>query len=181
MYVSIPTGKRDAVRRILEREDTDFVTVTGIIPPGTDVFATGQVAERLTPGVLSLGIAIGAGVAGGLHRSAGVSTVLVGIMIAVALRPPVAAIDVGIAWAVPELALGAGVFVLVNIPSINLAALGVFWLKGFRPEALHDKAGARRATAVRIGALVVGLVVLSLFLDELSRRGPKKRRSRSGS
>lgn len=138
--------------------------ITGIVPPGTDVLAIEQVAERLAPGVLSLVIAVGAGIAGALSLSAGVSTALVGVMIAVALIPPAAAVGIGIAWGVPELALGAGVFVLVNILSINLAALSVLWLKGFRPEAWYEEADAQRATAIRIGALVVGLLFLSTFL-----------------
>ena len=141
-----------------------FANLTGIVPPGTAILEIDQVAERLAPGVLSLVIAIGAGIAGAVSLSAGVSTALVGVMIAVALIPPTAAVGVGIAWGIPELILGAGIFVLVNILSINLAALGVFWLKGFRPEAWYDEAGARRATAVRTGALIVGLLALSLFL-----------------
>lgn len=140
------------------------VNVTGIIPPGTDVLGIEQVNERLAPGVLTLVIAIGAGVAGALSLSAGVSTALVGVMIAVALIPPAAAVGVGIAWGLSELALGAGVFVLVNILSINLSALSVLWLKGFRPETWYDEQGARHAMAVRIGGLVIALLALSMFL-----------------
>ncbi|WP_263654385.1 DUF389 domain-containing protein [Halomicrobium urmianum] len=48
-------------------------------------------------------------------------------MIAVALVPPAATVGIGIAWGNTALAVGSGVSLLVNILSINLAALLVLW------------------------------------------------------
>ncbi len=138
--------------------------VLGLVPPGMDILAVDQINERLAPDLLSLAIAIGAGVAGALSLSAGVSTALVGVMIAVALIPPAAAVGIGIAWGTFSLAVGAGVLVLVNLLSINLAALLVLWGQGYRPEAWREEKSVRRATWLRIGGLAVAIMVLGAFL-----------------
>ncbi len=129
-----------------------------------DVFAIGEVRERLVPDVLSLAIALGAGVAGALSLATGVSTALVGVMIAAALVPPTAVVGIGLAWGSPRTVSGALVLVLVNFLSINFAALGVLWLMGYRPQSWFRQEEARSATLKRIATLGVALLVLSTLL-----------------
>ncbi|MGB9986761.1 TIGR00341 family protein [Salarchaeum japonicum] len=140
------------------------VRTLNLIPPGLDPSTIGQVRERLAPDFLSLAVALGAGVAGAISLTTGVSSALVGVMIAVALIPPAATVGVGIAYGLPSMALGSGVLVLVNMLSINLAALGVLWLSGYRPEDWFRQSEARAATVKRVGALVAAIAVLSVFL-----------------
>jgi len=85
-------------------------------------------------------------------------------MIAVALIPPAATVGIGIAWGAPLVTLGSGVLMLVNVLSINLAALVVLWYSGYRPEHWFREGDARTATAKRVAVLVVAIVVLSAFL-----------------
>jgi uncharacterized hydrophobic protein (TIGR00341 family) len=141
-----------------------IVKETYLVPPGLDIGLIDQVRGRVAPGVLSLAVALGAGVAGALSLSATVSAALVGVAIAVALIPPVAVIGIGIAWGRPLMALGATVLVLVNFLSINAAAMATLWYKGYRPSHWFQLPDARAATLRRIGVLVVGIVLLSLFL-----------------
>jgi uncharacterized hydrophobic protein (TIGR00341 family) len=129
-----------------------------------DVFAIDEVRERLVPDVLSLVIALGAGAAGALSLSTGVSTALVGVMIAAALVPPTAVVGIGLAWGSPRTVSGAFVLVLVNFLSINFAALAVLWLTGYRPENWFRREEARTATLKRIATLGVALLVLSTLL-----------------
>jgi len=135
-----------------------------LVPPISDVTSIPQVRERIAPDFLSLAVALGAGVAGAISLSTGVSTALVGVMIAVALIPPAATIGIGIAWQQPFTALGAGVLTLVNILSINLAALVSLWYMGYRPHRWFRADEARAATIKRIGVLAVSILVLSAFL-----------------
>ena len=135
-----------------------------LIPPFTDVTAISQVRKRLYPDFLSLVVALGAGVAGALSLTGGVSAALVGVMIAVALIPPAATVGIGIAWGVPALSIGSGVLVLVNLLSINLAALVVLRYSGYRPTQWFRLDEARGATLRRVAVLVVAIVVLSTFL-----------------
>lgn len=141
-----------------------LVKTTGVVPAGTDVTAIPAVRERLLPGVLSLIVAIGAGIAGVISLSTGVSTAMVGVMIAVALIPPAATVGIALAWGDPPAALAAGVLTLVNLLSINLAALTVLHYVGYRPQRWFRLEEARAATLKRIGALVVAIGVLSVVL-----------------
>jgi len=139
-----------------------------LVPPGLDPLTIGEVRERLAPNILALAIALGSGVAGILSLMTGVSVSLVGVMIAVALIPPAAAMGIGIAYGIPSLTLGSGVFVLVNVLSINLAALLVLWYSGYRPEAWFRVSDVRSAVFKRIVILVVSILILSLFLGGIT-------------
>jgi uncharacterized hydrophobic protein (TIGR00341 family) len=136
-----------------------------VVPLETaEVFAIDEVRERLVPDVLSLVIALGAGAAGALSLSTGVSTALVGVMIAAALVPPTAVVGIGLAWGSPRTVSGALVLVLVNFLSINFSALTVLWLTGYRPKRWFRREEARTATLQRIATLGVALLVLSALL-----------------
>jgi len=143
--------------------------VTGLLPLSPDeVFAISEVRERLAPDVLSVVIAIAAGGAGALSLSSGVSSAIVGVMIAAALVPPTAVVGIGLAFGRPVSVAGATVLVLVNFLSINAAALAVLWRAGYRPVSIFDLDEARTATRRRVAVLVVGLVVLSAFLGAVT-------------
>ena len=141
-----------------------FVQMANLVPPGLDPLSLSEVAERLSPSVLSLAVAIGAGVAGAVSLMTGVSAALVGVMIAVALIPPAATVGIGIAWGDPTLAVGSAVLVAVNVLSINLAALVVLWYGGYRPEQFFRHDRAKVATLKRIAVLVAAIALLSVFL-----------------
>jgi uncharacterized hydrophobic protein (TIGR00341 family) len=123
-----------------------------------------EITERVAPDFLSLVVALGAGAAGIISLISGISTALVGVMIAAALIPPAATVGIGLAWGQPLVALGSGVLVLVNVLSINLAALIVLWYAGYRPTHWFREDQARTATIKRVSVLVVTIVLLSVFL-----------------
>ncbi|WP_144798512.1 TIGR00341 family protein [Halorubrum depositum] len=135
-----------------------------LVPPGIDPLELAEVSERLAPNVLVLVVAIGAGVAGIVSLMTGVSATLVGVMIAVALIPPAAAVGIGIAFQIPRLVVGAGVIVAVNVLSINLSALVVLWYEGYRPQRWFREDDARAAFVKRVAVLVAAIAVLSVFL-----------------
>ena len=141
-----------------------FVRYTNLIPPLENVFTVPEIQERVAPDVLSLVVAVGSGAAGVVSLTSGVSTALVGVMIAVALLPPAATVGIGLAWLDPLTALGATVLLLVNVLSINLAAILVLWYSGYRPEHWFRRSEARSATIKRVAILAVAIVLLSAFL-----------------
>ncbi len=138
-------------------------TQTVPLAPG-EVFAIGEIRERLVPDVLSLPIALGAGVAGALSLSSGVSSALVGVMIAAALVPPTAVVGIGLAWGAPQTVVGAVVLVIVNFLSINFAALATLWYEGYRPERFFRLDEARTATITRVVVLGAAILVATTFL-----------------
>ncbi|MFW5974019.1 MAG: TIGR00341 family protein [Natrialbaceae archaeon] len=135
-----------------------------LVPPLPDVTTVPEISERVAPDFLSLVIAIGAGIAGIISLTTGVSAALVGVMIAVALIPPAATVGIGLAWGQLIVSLSSAVLVLVNVLSINLAALVVLWYSGYRPEHWFRRNEARQATLKRIATLIVAIAVLSVFL-----------------
>ena len=139
-----------------------------LVPPGVDVLSIDQVEGRLNPDFLSLAVALGAGAAGALSLSTGVSTALVGVMIAVALIPPTAVIGIGIAWGLPRAVIGSTVLVLVNVVSINLSALAVLWYQGYRPAAFFQMDQAKTAMYRRTAVLVGVVLLLSVALGAVT-------------
>ncbi|MEZ3162944.1 TIGR00341 family protein [Halorubrum sp. RMP-47] len=135
-----------------------------LVPPGLDPLELAEVSERLAPNALVLVVAVGAGVAGIVSLMTGVSATLVGVMIAVALIPPAAAVGIGIAFRIPRLVLGAGIIVAVNVLSINLSALVMLWYEGYRPQRWFREDDARAAFVKRAAVLVVAIALLSVFL-----------------
>jgi uncharacterized hydrophobic protein (TIGR00341 family) len=135
-----------------------------LLPPLADVTSLAEVQERVAPDFLSLVVAVGAGVAGVVSLTSGVSTALVGVMIAVALIPPAATVGIGLAYGQPLVSLGSAVLLLVNVLSINLAALAVLWYKGYSPARWFRRDEAKSATLKRAVVLVLAIIVLSGFL-----------------
>ena len=134
------------------------------LAPDLELLLIQQVAERAHPGLLALAIALGAGTAGALSLTSGADEALVGVMIAVALMPPAATVGLGIAYVDPRLAVGAGVLVLVNILSINIAGIVTIWIKRYKPTHWYDAQEARRATVGRLAGFGLAVLVLTSFL-----------------
>lgn len=135
-----------------------------LVPPGAEITEIDEVAERIAPELLLLPVALGAGAAGILSLATGFSVAIVGVMIAAALVPPMAAAGIALAWGLPVAALGSTVLVLVNLLGVNLAGLLTLWYIGYRPENWFETSIAQRKLLKQIGIFVIVIAVLSLFL-----------------
>ena len=141
-----------------------------LLPPELDIRTIPQVAERTTPTFLSLFLALGSGIAGAISVMRNAGSTLVGVAIAVALVPPAATAGLGIAWGYTYVTVAAGTLVLVNVLAINLSALIVFYLAGYRPadDAAFDQRRIRRSILRRLGVFVVGILLLSVVLGSIT-------------
>ena len=135
-----------------------------LLAPEVELLLIQQVAERAHPGLLALAIALGAGAAGALSLTSGADEALVGVMIAVALMPPAASVGLGIAYADPRLAIGAGVLVFINILSINFAGIITLWIKRYKPSHRSAAHQARRITIQRLAFVGIAILILTSFL-----------------
>ncbi|ADD07347.1 DUF389 family protein (plasmid) [Natrialba magadii ATCC 43099] len=137
----------------------------GFEPSGVDIVVVAELEERVSPNVLSLAVALGAGVAGILSLTRGFSEAIVGVMIAAALIPPAAAVGITTAWGMYGAALGAFVLVVVNLLSINLAALVTLWVAGYRPQTpgpgLFEVSPTRKRTATYAVLFGLALAILT--------------------
>ncbi|MEZ6242996.1 MAG: TIGR00341 family protein [Phycisphaerales bacterium] len=132
----------------------------------------GQIVSRSDVGSMDIVLALASGVAGSLAFTTGVSTALVGVMVAIALLPPTVA--TGVLLGAGELRAGAGALLLlgINVVCVNLAAVMTFLVQGIRParwwEAERSRRATRRAIVLWVGALAVlaGLMVVYVVLVE---------------
>ncbi|MWV40725.1 TIGR00341 family protein [Natrialba sp. INN-245] len=145
-----------------------MVRVTNIVPPGLAISEVDEISERLAPDLLSLAIALGAGVAGIISIATGTSVALVGVMIAAALIPPAAAAGIAMAWGQPSAAIGSTVLVLVNVLSVNLAGLLTLWYAGYRPENLFSLGPTEERVRRRVVGLGVIVLVFTVFLGAIT-------------
>ncbi|WP_254807484.1 TIGR00341 family protein [Natronosalvus amylolyticus] len=141
---------------------------TILIPPELDIRTIPQIAERTSPNFLSLFLALGSGLAGVISIIRGAGSALVGVAIAVALIPPAATSGLGIAFGLPEVAIAAAVLVVVNLLAINVSALVLFYLAGFKPLDPGTTEGVRSAVVSRVVVLVIAIVVLSVALGAVT-------------
>jgi uncharacterized hydrophobic protein (TIGR00341 family) len=111
-------------------------------------------------------LALAAGSAGALALTTGVSSALVGVMVAVALLPPTTVLGLMLGSGHWEAAGGAALLLAVNVISVNLAATATFQLHGIRPRTWWDADRARRATrtALTLDVLLVLVLAALIFL-----------------
>jgi uncharacterized hydrophobic protein (TIGR00341 family) len=123
-----------------------------------------ELLARTEAGLDSVALALASGAAAALSLTTGLSSVLVGVMVAVALLPPAATLGLMLGHGDHELALGAGLLLAVNIVCVNLASKLVFALKGVYPRTWLEKEKAKRAMWVYVLGWIITLVILMLVI-----------------
>ncbi len=125
-----------------------------------------ELLARTDVGLDGVALALASGAAAALSLTTGLSTVLVGVMVAVALLPPAATMGLMIGSAKADAAFGAGLLLAVNIVCVNLAAKIVFLMKGIKPRTWLQMEKARQSTVLYMIfwllslALLVSIIVL---------------------
>jgi uncharacterized hydrophobic protein (TIGR00271 family) len=117
-----------------------------------------EIAARIRPNLLDLGVAIVSGVAGAYaHAREEISKTLAGVAIAVALVPPLAVAAIGFGWFDWEVYSGATLLLLTNLVGMVLAGALTFLALGFSP--------VRRARkGLIISATLVGMLSIPLAI-----------------
>jgi uncharacterized membrane protein len=119
-----------------------------------------QLAARTNADVGDIALALASGAAGALAFTSGVPSVVVGVMVAVALLPPLVTAGLmagGGYWAAMS---GALVLLLTNVTCVNLAAVGTFLVQRVRPRTWWEADRAKKATQRAAAAWIAMLLVL---------------------
>lgn len=126
--------------------------------------ASQQLISRTTVGMGDITIALAAGSAGVLAFTRGVPATIVGVMVAVALLPPL--VNVGLLFGSGHISLAVGsiVLTLTNLICINLAGILTFLVQGVRPRSWWEAEKAKKATRMAIALWVALLVILGLII-----------------
>ncbi len=115
-----------------------------------------EIAARISPTLLDLGVAVVSGIAGAYaHARAEVAKSLAGVAIAVALVPPLAVAGIGLGWFDLTVFFGAFLLYLTNLVGIILAALITFMILGYSP--FHRAKRGLMLTLVMVAILAVPL------------------------
>ncbi|MEO4043753.1 TIGR00341 family protein [Hoeflea sp. CAU 1731] len=123
-----------------------------------------ELVARTETGFDGIALALASGAAAALSLSTGLSSALVGVMVAVALLPPAATVGLMLGAGHLDLALGALTLLAVNIVCLNLSAQLTFVLRGVRPRTWFEKKNAQRAVRVNAAIWFALLVLLTALL-----------------
>ncbi len=119
-----------------------------------------ELLARTVVGFDSIALALASGAAAVLSLTTGLSSVLVGVMVAVALLPPTATFGLMLGSGQLGLAFGALLLLVANIVSVNLAAKLVFLYRGVRPRTWYERQKARESMKTYIIFWVASLFIL---------------------
>ncbi|MGN7610511.1 TIGR00341 family protein [Magnetococcales bacterium HHB-1] len=123
-----------------------------------------ELMARTQVGLDGMLLALASGVAAVLSLTAGLSSTLVGVMVAVALLPPAVTVGLMLGSSNFNLALGATLLLLVNVVSVNLAAQVVFLAKGIKPRIWWQQKSARQSATINLAVWTFLLLILFLTL-----------------
>ena len=86
---------------------------------------------------------------------------MIGVMVAVALLPPLVVFGLLLGGGYPAMATGALSLFLMNLICVNLAGVTTFMVQGIRPTTWWEKDRASKAMRIGIGLWVTLLAALS--------------------
>ena len=118
---------------------------------------TDEIASRVRPNLIDLGVAVLSGIAGAYATARiAIAKSLAGVSIAVALVPPLAVTGLGLSWWESSIFLGAFLLFITNLAGIILASAMTFFALGFSPFK-------RAKQGLTISSLIVLMICIPLF------------------
>jgi uncharacterized hydrophobic protein (TIGR00341 family) len=130
---------------------------------GEALIASTEILARTDVGLAGVALALVSGAAAVLSLTTGLSSTLVGVMVAVALLPPTATMGMLVGAGYTKLAGGAMLLLAVNVVCVIISAKLVFLAKGVQPRTWHERNKARQSTVLYgaiWGALLLVLVLI---------------------
>ncbi|MGB0953562.1 MAG: TIGR00341 family protein [Planctomycetota bacterium] len=120
-----------------------------------------EIMSRTSLNLQDLLLALAAGAAGALAFTTGVPASLVGVMVAVALLPPLVVCALAASNGHWGMAQGAGMLLAGNLVCVNLAGVATFLLRGVAPRTWWQK---RKSRKLAVGMLLVWLFLLAALV-----------------
>lgn len=125
-----------------------------------------EVAARTRVNLGDIALALASGCSAALAFTTGLSATLIGVMVAVALLPPLVTFGLLLGGGHPAPAWSALLLFLVNFICVNLSGVLTFVVRGIRPATWWEKDRARKATRIAIfwwALLLIALAVIVLL------------------
>lgn len=135
--------------------------VAGIFVPIDNFIGSEEFLQRTDVGFGGVILALASGAAAVLALTSGVSSTMVGVMVAVALMPPAVTMGISLGAGLIAESYGAMLLLAVNIICVNLSAKAVFTLKGIKPRTWYMR--KKSMQSVKFG-LIFWLVSLAILM-----------------
>jgi uncharacterized hydrophobic protein (TIGR00341 family) len=141
----------------------DVGAVLDFSHPGPELLARTRIS------LYDVALALSAGAAGALALTQGAGLSLVGVMVAVALLPPLITVGLMLATGTYDRAAGAILLLTTNVVGINVSAISIFLWRGFRPRSWWEaqKSARRSRQALTLWLVILATVALYILLGEL--------------
>jgi len=122
-----------------------------------------EISSRTVVSFADIALGLAAGIAGCLSFTRGISAAVIGVMVAVALLPPMVATGLLIGSGMLDLAFGAGILTVTYIICVNLAGVITFLLQGIKPKSFRERREGEELSRYAIiiwVSLLIGLAVI---------------------
>lgn len=123
-----------------------------------------EIASRTSVSFADIALGLAAGVAGCLSFTRGVSAAVIGVMVAVALLPPLVATGLLLGSGLVELAMGAGLLTITYIICVNLAGVLTFFMMGIKPQSFIKQKEGEELSLYAIIVWAIMLIMLALII-----------------
>lgn len=137
--------------------------IAGLFIPFEAMQNSTEMMNRTHVGFASIILALASGAAAVLSLTMGVSSALVGVMVAVALMPPAVTLGLMLGNSQWDLAYGSMLLLATNIVCVNLAAQSIFRMKGIKPRTWYEEKKAKKASLIN-GLIWLGMLVVLAIL-----------------
>lgn len=127
--------------------------------------ASQELMARTDVGMDGIVLALVSGAAAVISMTTGLSSSLVGVMVAVALLPPTATLGLMLGAGHYQSAMGAALLLAVNIVCVNLASNIAFLVKGIKPRTWYERKKARQSLSVFVFFWVLVLIALIVIVQ----------------
>lgn len=133
----------------------------GLLIPAHSYVDNIEYLTRIEAGFSAVIVALASGVAAVLSLTSGISSAMVGVMVAVAMMPPAVVFGLTLGSGQLEASYGAALLLGVNIICVNLAAQFVFAFKGIRPRTWYQRKKSEQS--IRFSVMFWTLLLLVLM------------------
>lgn len=123
-----------------------------------------EIASRTEVSFADIALGLAAGIAGCLSFTRGISAAVIGVMVAVALLPPMVATGLLLGGGHYNLAIGAALLTVTYIICVNLAGVLTFVLQGIKPKSFTERREGEELSRYAIIIWISLLLLLSLII-----------------
>lgn len=123
-----------------------------------------EIAIRTEVHLSDISLALASGAAGVLAYTVGMSAAVIGVMVAVALLPPLVTCGLLLGNMQWSYAFFSFVLLMTNVICVNLAAVATFIIQGVRPRTWYETKTAKKTNKIALIIWVTLLTILAVII-----------------